>query len=532
MFRPFALALAFAPFVWTAAFGGPIEVYFAPDGGFSPGNNERALTLPDGREVKATLANALQDMIERTEDGGAIKLCMYAMGTMDTMDALIRAAADRDVAVKLILDAGAEWSADSRKALIERVAVARRKAKRDGLPFDFQIKLITKTAMEDRGRVRELANGKIIHGTMHEKFGVFYGPESKVPYESFAGSANVSEGSDQVYAENRIFFRDRPAVARQFQEEFARLWNEYGTCAQERCASEMYVPADPVSGGVRVIFNGEPLTEDRLYRIDEELERLIKAVGWRGGSVDLAMFSFTHRELADTLVRYAQMRKGARFRILLDQSMLAVTEGRIGLMGPWLEERIRIEGLKNMEVRYKWRSTAYGFDEEAGEAALSHYRSLLLHHKLMIVNKDVLATGSYNWSESAEERNFENLMVFERAYKGHADVIDRFLAEYDSIWAALKAEGPVPEPVTGGPQVVTGPQGRALRKDILELLADEKNRGIMESLYKGKFRTAEQLGGIAGASGEDLQARLDAMVRATLLCRHVKDGVEGYSAAD
>ncbi len=271
----------------------------------------------------------------------------------------------------------------------------------------------------------KLKSGNTIYGTMHEKFGVFYSPRSKVPYNSFAGSSNISKGSDQRFAENRIFFYDNPSVARQFQEEFARLWNEYGSCAVSRCQSEMYVPAYPISGDVRVIFNGEPITEDTYSRIDEELEKLISKVDWNGG-LDIAMFSFTNKNLAEAIVRCAMKKSKAKFRILLDMTQMIEDKSHRGVIGPWFERQAKKNGLKNLEVRYKWRSNAYGWDEMFKRADLLHSRNRLLHHKFMIVNKNLMATGSYNWSFSAEGRNLENIMIFKRSYKKHDQTIDSF----------------------------------------------------------------------------------------------------------
>lgn len=516
----------------TTLRAGEMAAYFAPDGGFSPKNQGRTLTMPDGKVVKATLSNALIQMIERTESGGTIKICMYAMGDMNTIDVLIHAARNRGITVKLLLDACAAWTNELRDNAVKRVVAARKEAKAKKQPFDFQIQFITKQSMEDRGRTRTLDDGKVIFGTMHEKFGVFYSPRSRIPYESFAGSSNVSKGSDQIFAENRIFFWDDPGVARQFQEEFARLWNEYGTPVEGHCKAEQFVPAYPVPGSVRVVFNGEPITEDKYHRIDEELEKLIRQVWWKGGSIDVAMFSFTHRELADALMKYATLRPESKFRILLDQSMLAETEDRLGVMGPWFERQIRLRNLKNVEVRYKWRSTAFGWDEEVKKVQLVHVRSLLLHHKLLVVNKNVMATGSYNWSASAESRNLENVMIFERAYRGQGEIIDGFLAEYDTIWDSLKPEGPVQEPVIGRPQTVTGPQGRELREKIITLLGDEANLKMVEACYWNKWRTAEALGRIVKLKGEDLQLRLDVLVAATLLCKMEKNGKVLYTCAD
>ncbi|PLX17004.1 MAG: hypothetical protein C0601_08485 [Candidatus Muiribacterium halophilum] len=510
---------------------GDINAYFAPDGGFAKINKERNITLPNNKKVDATLENGVLKMIMETKDGGKIKICMYALSTGDILDELIKCAGERNIEVKLILDACASWTVSQRKDLIEKVSEASEKYKKEGKSFDFQIKEIHTQSMVDRGRCLTLRSGDKIYGTMHEKFGVFYTPQSKIPYECFAGSSNISYGSDQLYAENRIFFYDSPNVARQFQEEFARLWNEYGSEAFGRCKSEKYVPAYPVAGDVRVVFNSEPITEDKNYRIDEELEKLIRETWWSGGSLDIAMFSFTHRDLADAIIRTAKSRPKSIFRVLLDMTQMGTSEEHISVMGPWLEKQKKENKLENLEIRYKWRANAFAFNNEKKEVEISHTRNLLLHHKFLVVNKQKLAAGSYNWSASAETRNFENIMIFERPYRNHSDIIDRFLAEYDTIWNSSVKPALI-KPVINTPQSVDGNYGRKVSRMIIRTLEDKDNQKIRKLIEKAGFIEKDTLKKNCKMSSKKLEKALSELTNATLIVRHRKDNKWGYSLSD
>ena len=51
-----------------------------------------------------------------------------------------------------------------------------------------------------------------------------------------------------------------------------------------------------------------------------------------------------------------------------------------------------------------------------------------MHHKFCIVDKEVLLTGSYNWTRSAYERNDENILITEE--KG---VVKSFLREFEKL---------------------------------------------------------------------------------------------------
>ena len=52
-----------------------------------------------------------------------------------------------------------------------------------------------------------------------------------------------------------------------------------------------------------------------------------------------------------------------------------------------------------------------------------------MHHKFMVVDGRRLATGSYNWTASAENWNRENLLVFDSP-----GLASKFLDEFRAIW--------------------------------------------------------------------------------------------------
>jgi phosphatidylserine/phosphatidylglycerophosphate/cardiolipin synthase-like enzyme len=53
----------------------------------------------------------------------------------------------------------------------------------------------------------------------------------------------------------------------------------------------------------------------------------------------------------------------------------------------------------------------------------------IMHNKFMIIDGKVLFTGSYNWSASAENYNFENAL-----FLTGAATIQKYQAEFEKIW--------------------------------------------------------------------------------------------------
>jgi phosphatidylserine/phosphatidylglycerophosphate/cardiolipin synthase-like enzyme len=61
----------------------------------------------------------------------------------------------------------------------------------------------------------------------------------------------------------------------------------------------------------------------------------------------------------------------------------------------------------------------------------SHYA--IMHNKFMIIDDDVLELGSFNYTQAAEERNAENVMVIHDT--------PRVIADYARQWKKLWIEG-------------------------------------------------------------------------------------------
>ncbi len=508
-----------------------VDFYVAPNGGFSPANNQRTITLIDGSVIKATLNNGVHDMVQRTPAGGAIKIVMYNFDFAPIRDLLIERATRDGVQVKVLLDNAASWTDANVAKFIKAIKDAEQKARQAGNPFDFQMKVTNKKSFIHHHRVRTLDNGKVIFGTMHEKFGVIYPEKNGPPLHMFAGSSNISASSDDVYAENRIFIRNEPVVAQIYANQFARLWNLYGLRRAGTITPETVVPpaGDPP---FEIIFNGEhvgSLLEYKYRRIDERIIELLDEVK-PNSSVEIAMFSFTHFTIANKILEVAQKHRGTRFRLLFDHSMIQVSEERIGLMPPYLEGKIKELGLKNIEIRYKFRANAYGWNKETETIDLDHFRAYLLHHKVMVVNKEKIIFGSFNWSGSAEYRNFEDVIIMSSDTVYGQDVINRFLAEYDFLWNK-------PFVRRGGesyqPYVIDGDYGRELAGKICTTLGEWGPSKIRYLLDRFGPKTLNELIKKAGLDSGKLMKALGKTMNARLV-KAVKrdDGRIVYQLSD
>ncbi len=82
---------------------------------------------------------------------------------------------------------------------------------------------------------------------------------------------------------------------------------------------------------------------------------------------------------------------------------------------------------------------AYALHLEGIDVRFKHYSyrwhysyAPQMHHKYIVVDERVVATGSYNLSDNAEHGTMENIVVLDAAQ--HPEVVRRFVANFDALY--------------------------------------------------------------------------------------------------
>jgi phosphatidylserine/phosphatidylglycerophosphate/cardiolipin synthase-like enzyme len=132
---------------------------------------------------------------------------------------------------------------------------------------------------------------------------------------------------------------------------------------------------------------------------------LLRAIRDARHRIDVAVYHITSFELAQALV--AARDRGVRVRILTDQDK-ARADGRA----------TRIFRAAGMQVR------TLGVADES-----------LMHHKFAVFDDRVVATGSYNWTQTAERANYENVLFLD-----DPALVARFAEEFQRLWRASRGE--------------------------------------------------------------------------------------------
>ena len=107
-------------------------------------------------------------------------------------------------------------------------------------------------------------------------------------------------------------------------------------------------------------------------------EHIVKAIGSAKRSILVQAYSFTSQPIAEALVEAQQ--RGVKVEVIVDKSQLAERHSVMGVL------------LK------------------AGVPVAIDASHAIAHNKVIVIDGETVLTGSFNFTESAEERNAENLL--------------------------------------------------------------------------------------------------------------------------
>jgi len=127
---------------------------------------------------------------------------------------------------------------------------------------------------------------------------------------------------------------------------------------------------------------------------------IMRTIGAAKSSVDIAAFSFTSTYIANVIKRICK-KPGMQVQIVFDKDFADKKTSK-------LDERLCLYGAKTRKVDLKHGS---------------------MHHKFIIVDNTILFTGSYNFTNDAENRNCENVIITDLP-----EIVAAYREEFNRIW--------------------------------------------------------------------------------------------------
>jgi phosphatidylserine/phosphatidylglycerophosphate/cardiolipin synthase-like enzyme len=255
-----------------------------------------------------------------------------------------------------------------------------------------QVRIVTERDNYTDGTMAELADAGIPieqdrgnDGLMHNKFMVVDGQVV------FTGSWNMNFGALQ-YDYNDWLKIQSPTLAANYQAEFNEMFEKgvFGAGSQ--------------TDNPRLQL-GDVQVENYFSPDDGVAQRVVAYISQAKTSIHFLAFSFTHREIA--------------------QAMLAQYENGLVLKGV-IETRTVDDG----------QSAAWDiFTNGEAPVLLDGLANSTLHEKLIILDSETVITGSFNFTNSANNRNDENVLII------HDQALAlQFLTEFDGAWRIAGGE--------------------------------------------------------------------------------------------
>ena len=253
-----------------------------------------------------------------------------------------------------------------------------------------QIRMVMESENLDRSDPQRLIEAGIPilgdrrEGLMHNKFTIIDGSEVWV------GGMNYTDSG--TYEDNNVIMRIRSTkIAENYTKEFEEMYvdDKFG----DNILAETPNP--------RVTLDGTPV--DTYFSPDDGVQAiLLDILGGAQESIYFMAFSFTSDELGEVICERAEA--GVTVAGVMDEDQVKSNQG-----------------------------TEYDAFRQAGLDVYIDGNPGQMHHKIMVVDESIVIVGSYNFTNSAETRNDENLLV---VYD--EKLAAQFLKEFERIYGQAK----------------------------------------------------------------------------------------------
>lgn len=200
------------------------------------------------------------------------------------------------------------------------------------------------------------------YGVMHNKFVIFDGRLL------MTGSYNFTVAADKNNFENVVFVRDEKDIS-SYSDYFNKMWNSaidvYSTSKNSNLYTDFSTSLFTMIDGIRKTI---------INLIDNSVK-----------NIDICVYSISDDEVYESLKRAKS--KGVAVRIVTD----------------------RLQSTQSQTLKKLIKD---GFDIKVSNG----YNNGVMHNKFALFDDRLVVTGSFNWSNNAENYNWENLIILSEPY--------------------------------------------------------------------------------------------------------------------
>jgi phosphatidylserine/phosphatidylglycerophosphate/cardiolipin synthase-like enzyme len=199
--------------------------------------------------------------------------------------------------------------------------------------------------------------------------------------------------NDNFRNNNNVIIMDSPEISQMYEREFSELWaGESGPTSPSTVDQQSLTIGDTP---IQVLFASE----------DHAIDRIIPYIKNAQKSIRFMAFSFTHEDLG--------------------QAVLTRAEAGVDIKG--------IFETRGSETEFSQLPVLYC----AGFPVRQDGNPGTFHHKVFVIDDQIVVTGSLNFSKNADESNDENTLIIT-----NGDIAALYLQEFDKRWAEAKEPEP------------------------------------------------------------------------------------------
>ncbi len=310
---------------------------------------------------------------------------------------------------------------------------------------------------------------RYVNKIMHHKFMIVDGPIDTVDAAYTAtlatGSGNWSNSAGTRYDENTVIIKGSGELLLRFQREFNHLWEnsrdlqwaEDMVYVTTRPIPEVVIVDDPMldvaytSDNFKVKTTSHGQTFSVVTGLDTVADALVARIEAATTSIHVASGHLRSRPVSEALLAKAKAHPEMDIRVLLDNQEY-ISAWKANDQNEKLDACLAAAGDSESATR-KCMDKGYYFSYPLYEAGIPlrfkyycyrwHYSyAVQMHHKYMIFDGKIVASGSYNLSDNAEHNTMENMVFYDAAVL--PNIVAGFEANFEALWTQGEADGLYP----------------------------------------------------------------------------------------
>ncbi|MBN1940811.1 MAG: phospholipase D family protein [Candidatus Diapherotrites archaeon] len=158
-------------------------------------------------------------------------------------------------------------------------------------------------------------------------------------------------------------------------------------------------PKELIGTGLTTIMPEQTSSTKAFFCPEENCaDQLIKEINSAEQSIHIAIYSLTHDEIADALISAGE--RGVEVMVLMEPQQAGSEYSDDEML---LENNVKVRLMKNSDG--------------------------IMHHKFAVFDGKTVSTGSFNYSENADERNNENIVFI-----SDSGIVREFEEEFQKLW--------------------------------------------------------------------------------------------------